>query len=574
MEHIRLVIDVLLWIGVALALTTIVMVVAEHARSSVMTGDRWLVPTLAAYALASLPVVSFGFDGSAGNNAYFWRIVPLCVFALPGLLARSVEALCERRSSLHRACDALTLVLLAATIVAPRFPGPSSPDLPAWYYAVVVLFLVQIVISVVASWRSIHHATIGQPRATRVRGIAMIGALVSFSISYAAWVIAPSDPMALATSVTLLLSGILLVASIRTPRTLLGLLARARTPVDEVLDRLVAVDDVREELPVLLDRAAAANGLLGIAVLDAHGQVIELSGSSEVDGAVARATRELRIDSRAGGSTIVAWSTALTPPLRASDRAQLAVLGTLVQMSIDRDALASHERAAAATLVEANALKDRFVALVSHELRTPLTSIIGLARTSYDRWDDLDPQQVREFQRLIAEQGERLAQIVEHLLLVSAIEAGAVTAANAPVDVRSMIITATEDAGVFSAARVDIPAELEQIVADERLLREILVNFLSNADKYAAPPFDVELRRVDTELEFVVRDHGGGVPPSLRDRLFERFTRDPRSERPGSGLGLAIANDLALAMQGSVGHRDGSAGGSEFWLRIPLIESS
>lgn len=572
--------DTLLWVGVVLAIGTVALLCMEHVRASVPKVG-WLYAALVVYAVTSFPITNIGFDVDATDNHYALRILPFCVLALPGLLARVVEALCSSSSRLHRATDVITAILLMAVVVAPRFPGSDTDDLPDWYYALIGGFLVQIALSLTASVRTVRATTQGQPAPNRLRGAALIGSLATFSLSYAAWVIAPTPLMSVLTSATLLVSGILLVLAVLAPRTLLDAISGHARPTDDVLEQLVAAVDVRAQLPRLLAATAEADGLLGLAVVESSGEVIEAYGLSELDGGSARAVHEVRVRSHAGGSSIIAWTTALTPPLRAADRARLALLATLVQISMDRDAVALHQRAAAAALVHANErlsetndLKDRFVALVSHELRTPLTSIIGLARTSYERWSELDPDQVREFQRMIAEQGERLAQIVEHLLLVSAIEAGEVVAVIAPVDLRAVVATATEDAGVYSAAQVTIHDDLRVIESDERLIREILVNFLSNADKYAAPPFEVDVRALGDHVEFSVRDRGTGVSPELRERLFERFTRDPANAVPGSGLGLAIAQDLALAMDGEVGHRDAPDGGSEFWLRIPLIRAS
>jgi two-component system sensor histidine kinase KdpD len=579
MDVVQQINDVLLWLGVALALTTIALLCFEHIRARVPQVG-WLVAALATYAVTSFPISTVGYDVAASNNPYALRILPFCVFALPGLLARVVEAMCGTTSRLHRASDAVTLALLAIVIAAPAFPGTRTEQLPTWYYLVIAAFCVELALALVASWRTVRVTTQGQPAPTRLRGAALIGSLATFSFSYAAWVIAPGAVMEIISSAVLLASGELLMLAVLAPRTLLYALARNHRPADTVFEQLVASDDVRADLPGLLATTADAHGLLGLAVVDADGHLIEAHGHSELEHSSSRTVHESQVCSHAGGITVIVWSTALTPPLRTSDRARLGLLATLVQITLDREAVDRHERDTAAALVsanerlsEANALKDRFVALVSHELRTPLTSIIGLARTSYERWLDLDPQQVREFQLLIAQQGERLAQIVEHLLMVSAIEAGAVRAELAPVDLCKVIATAAEDAGVYSAAHVAVRDELRMVEADERLVREILVNFLSNADKYAAPPFDVNVRTEGDMLELAVRDRGRGVTPELRERLFDRFTRDPANEVPGTGLGLAIAHDLALAMDGTVGHRDAPEGGSEFWLRIPLIRT-
>src|SRR5207248_5823423 len=87
--------------------------------------------------------------------------------------------------------------------------------------------------------------------------------------------------------------------------------------------------------------------------------------------------------------------------------------------------------------------------------------------------------------------------------------------------------------------------------------------------RHGAPPIVVSAERTDEELRIVVEDHGPGVAPELRGRLFEQFARAPGSTVPGTGLGLAIARAYAQAQGGDILHRDVSPSGSRFELVLP-----
>jgi len=223
--------------------------------------------------------------------------------------------------------------------------------------------------------------------------------------------------------------------------------------------------------------------------------------------------------------------------------------------------------AANARLQELDRLKSDFVSVASHELRTPLTSVLGFASTLRHRWPELDEAERREFVGLIEEQGTRLARLVTDLLDLSRIEAGTTPVRPAHVGVRA----AAEQAVAAVAADSPIAIRCDDALdvrVDPTHLDQMLVNYLSNALRYGAPPIEVEAVRTRGSVEIRVRDAGDGVAPDLVPRLFEKFVEGGSTDGRGTGLGLAIVHGLAELNGGSAWYEPG-ARGATFCLRLP-----
>ncbi len=231
-----------------------------------------------------------------------------------------------------------------------------------------------------------------------------------------------------------------------------------------------------------------------------------------------------------------------------------------------------------AELEAANAAKTEFVANMSHDIRNPLNGIVGLALALED--SRLDERQ-REWARTLRECGLYLSSLVDDVLDFAAIEAGRIELRPrtfCPGDLLRSVKTALEtEAAAVGATLVieDSPELARQYATDAGRVQQILVNFVSNAVKYAGGT--IELRCVTPaefpdELLFSVRDHGAGLDDAERDRLFTKFTRLNRAAHarvPGTGLGLAACRLLADQLGGSVGVDSTPGQGARFFLRIP-----
>jgi len=215
-----------------------------------------------------------------------------------------------------------------------------------------------------------------------------------------------------------------------------------------------------------------------------------------------------------------------------------------------------HERVE--RLEELDRLKDDFLATVSHELRTPVTAVYGAAETL--RMRPVDAETREELLRIVHAEATRLVELTNDLLQSTSIERGAVRLTVSDVDVLAVAAGAAEAARLRAGPRpvhLHAPAGVATVRADPQRLRQVLSNLLDNALKYspAEEPIELEVHETESAVRLTVRDHGEGVPPQERERIFEKFHRlDPHMRRGigGSGLGLYIVRGLVEAMRGRV----------------------
>ena len=224
-------------------------------------------------------------------------------------------------------------------------------------------------------------------------------------------------------------------------------------------------------------------------------------------------------------------------------------------------------------------LRSDFVSTVSHELRTPLAAIYGAAMTLQREDVTLAPQQQQEMLSVIAGESERLARIVNDILLASRLDSGAAKFKIGRADASELA------RGVIASAAAHLPPDIElvlaapepgpQVAADADGLRQVLVNLVENAVKYSPEGGRVvlELEPVDGRVRFAVRDGGLGIPASEHERIFEKFFRlDPNLSRGvgGTGLGLYISREIMRRMGSRIRVESEPGRGSTFSFELPL----
>jgi signal transduction histidine kinase len=211
-------------------------------------------------------------------------------------------------------------------------------------------------------------------------------------------------------------------------------------------------------------------------------------------------------------------------------------------------------------LEAADAIKIDFVHHVSYELRSPLTNIIGFANLLGDAaFGDLNDKQ-REYLGYITTSTNALLAIINNILDLATIDAGAMTLNLGDVDIRACMEAAAEgvqDRLVKNDIHLDIrtPADIGSFVADDRRLRQVLFNLLSNAIGFSPAGETVTLsaERQSDAVVFTVVDRGPGIPPEQKDKVFDWFETDPRgSEHRGPGLGLTLVRSFVELHGGSV----------------------
>ena len=221
-----------------------------------------------------------------------------------------------------------------------------------------------------------------------------------------------------------------------------------------------------------------------------------------------------------------------------------------------------------AELSELHRTKDRVLRSVTHDLRNPITVAGGLAGVLLDH--DPPPEQRRLLLERIAHQATRLEAMVDELATAARLQDGQVRAAAEPVDVHALARRLVADLGAAGAVApgVGVRAHVDPLHAER-----ILTNLLTNAQRYGAPPIEVSTAAVDGVAQVAVRDHGDGVAPADRQRIFTEFTR-LHDHGEGLGLGLAISAALADLNGGSLVVEDAPGGGACFVLRLPSAGSA
>ena len=213
----------------------------------------------------------------------------------------------------------------------------------------------------------------------------------------------------------------------------------------------------------------------------------------------------------------------------------------------------------------------RFVADVSHELRTPLTALTTAADVLDAHRAGLDDAGSRAA-RLLVRESHRLATLVEDLMEISRLDAGAAPMAWEAVDVVELVRAAISTRGWDSHVRIGVRgAEGVTTVADPRRVDAIVANLVGNALEHGGQPVRVLVTATPGEVVVVVDDAGDGIGPDHLARVFDRFYKaDPaRPGGRGSGLGLAIARENARLHGGDLTVSSDPGSGARFTLRLP-----
>jgi two-component system sensor histidine kinase KdpD len=226
------------------------------------------------------------------------------------------------------------------------------------------------------------------------------------------------------------------------------------------------------------------------------------------------------------------------------------------------------ERARRVALEDTDRMRVALTRSVTHDLRTPLAVIRSAAAAA--RATD-DPVVRGELLDDIESEGARLSHLVANMLDLSRIEAGALTVHRSPVLVDELVHEAVAAVpGADGRVNVDVSPDLAPVALDDALVRQLLVNLVSNAVTHAGGPAEVRASVADGALELRVVDHGPGIPEPERRRVFEPYRRLGGGRVQGSGLGLAICRGYAEAHGGTVAVETTPGGGATFVVRLPV----
>jgi len=225
--------------------------------------------------------------------------------------------------------------------------------------------------------------------------------------------------------------------------------------------------------------------------------------------------------------------------------------------------------------------KSEFLANMSHELRTPLNAIIGFSEVLLERMFGEINEKQDDYLKDIHSSGKHLLSLINDILDLSKVEAGRMELEPAAFDVPTAIDNAMtlvrERAQRHDIALgVDVAGGVDEIVADERKFKQILLNLLTNAVKFTPDGgrVDVVARRAGPLLEVAVRDTGIGIAKDDQDAVFEEFRQVGRhytNKQEGTGLGLALTRRFVELHGGTIRLDSEPGKGSTFTFTIPVV---
>jgi two-component system, OmpR family, sensor histidine kinase KdpD len=257
----------------------------------------------------------------------------------------------------------------------------------------------------------------------------------------------------------------------------------------------------------------------------------------------------------------------------AADRRVVEAFAAQAAVALRQERLAE-QAAAAAPLAEVDRVRTALLQAVSHDLRTPLTSAmaaIGSLRSPDVEFSESDRQ---ELLAAADESLDRLNRLVDNLLDMSRLQAGALGVGLQATSVVEVTALALRDLGAEAGTvRTALDDELPEVTADPALLERILANLLANAVRHSPPdqPPTISASEHEDRVEIRVVDHGPGIPVAERDAVFRPFQRlGDRDNATGVGLGLALSRGLAEAMNGTVEPHNTPGGGLTMIVSLPV----
>ncbi len=247
------------------------------------------------------------------------------------------------------------------------------------------------------------------------------------------------------------------------------------------------------------------------------------------------------------------------PPV---SRRVLEGIGAQAAAALDRERLRT-QAAQAEALGEANRVRTALLTAVSHDLRTPLASVkaaISSLRQSDVTWS---PEDEATLLATIEEGSDRLEGLINNLLDMSRVTTGSLQPFLRPTALDEVVPLALRGLVGAETVVLDLPDSLPLVATDAGLLERVVANLVANALRFTAAgrPVQITGEAVDGVVRLSVIDHGPGVPPQDRERIFEPFQRlGDRTTGTGVGLGLAVARGLTEAMGGQIA-ASGTPGG-------------
>lgn len=230
-------------------------------------------------------------------------------------------------------------------------------------------------------------------------------------------------------------------------------------------------------------------------------------------------------------------------------------------------------------LLELNEVKNRFLGIAAHDLRNPIGVIQGYLHLILNGLVGDVPDRQRRLLEKVERSCQKMHDLVNDLLDLSAIEAGQLNLEAEPVELGPYVSELAETHSLLAAAKgirleTDLPDDLPTVRLDRRRFEQVLDNLITNAVKFSYPGtvIHVGAEQVGTRVRLFVRDQGQGIPPEEVGRLFQDFARGtskPTAGESSTGLGLAISRRIVEAHGGTIGVQSQPGRGATFTITLP-----
>jgi PAS domain S-box-containing protein len=233
-------------------------------------------------------------------------------------------------------------------------------------------------------------------------------------------------------------------------------------------------------------------------------------------------------------------------------------------------------------LIQLNKSKDRFISILSHDLRAPFTSILGFTEILMNE-PDLTQNEKNEYLNYIHESSQTQLQLINYLLDWSRLQTGRMKIESERLHAQSIVYNCIASlTGIAIRKNIDIKANVPDnifIMADEKLITQVITNLLSNAIKFSPENRSVEICAEvfnDDKIEFIIKDHGIGIPDNSKEKLFKverKFSTEGTKGEKGTGLGLSLVKEIVEKRTGDIWFYSEVDNGSEFHFTVPSSQN-